>query len=437
MSGNMERSDDFAVDSCNVRQPAKLEETSLRINCFIRVGGDMESSEKTALLSILTNLILVGIKSALAILSGSLAIKADAIHSLSDVVSSIIILIGIIISKRSSRNFPYGLYKVENLVALGTSFLIFFAGYEIVLEAFSGSSSLQQAQLPLAAAGVGLTIVITALFSRYELKKGQRTASPSLVADARHIQTDMLSSLVILVSLFAGAGGFAVDRYAALIVVAFIARTAFSILLDAMRVLLDASLDPASMDRIRSIVLADPRVDKIIDLRARNAGRYKFVELAVTLRVTGLKKGHLVSEEIKQRIKNGLENVDEVLIHCAPLPAEQLNLAVPLCEDRQTISDHFGEAPFFRRVSVYPSDGDVTSDTIVANPYCQKEKAKGIAVANWLLENGLNVMIVRQDLGGKGPGFVLGNAEVEIVVRTETDATDALNQTMTNVEKWQ
>ncbi|MCD6527675.1 MAG: NifB/NifX family molybdenum-iron cluster-binding protein, partial [Desulfuromonas sp.] len=127
----------------------------------------------------------------------------------------------------------------------------------------------------------------------------------------------------------------------------------------------------------------------------------------------------------------------EVLIHCAPLPAEQLNLAVPLCEDRQTISDHFGEAPFFRRVSVCPSDGEVTADIIVANPFCHKEKAKGIAVANWLLENGLNVMIVRQDLAGKGPGFVLGNAEVEIVVRTETDATDALNQTMTNVEKWQ
>ena len=84
----------------------------------------MELSEKTAWLSILTNTLLVAIKATLAVFSGSLAIKADAVHSLSDVVSSIIILIGIKISKRQTRNFPYGLYKLENLVALGTSVLI-------------------------------------------------------------------------------------------------------------------------------------------------------------------------------------------------------------------------------------------------------------------------------------------------------------------------
>ena len=156
----------------------------------------MESPEKIAWQSILTNLLLVGIKSAVALISGSLAVTADAIHSLSDVVSSSIILIGIKISARPARGFPYGLYKVENLVSLGTSFLILFAGYEIIKAVFIESSRPLPSQIPLAIVGITVTILITWLFSRYELRKGRGTTrSPCLIADARHMCTDMLSSL--------------------------------------------------------------------------------------------------------------------------------------------------------------------------------------------------------------------------------------------------
>jgi cation diffusion facilitator family transporter len=142
----------------------------------------MESSEKTAWLSIFTNLLLVGIKTAVAMISGSLAVAADAIHSLADVVSSAIILK---ISERPAPGFPYGLYKVENLVALGTSFLILVAGYEIFKTVFVSPGRPLPSQIPLALAGVGATIVITLVFSRYELKKGRETGSPGLIADAQ------------------------------------------------------------------------------------------------------------------------------------------------------------------------------------------------------------------------------------------------------------
>jgi len=154
-------------------------------------------------------------------------------------------------------------------------------------------------QIPWAALGIGSTIVITWWFSRYELKKGRETGSPSLVADARHVWSDMLSSLVILVSLLGAATGVYLDHYAALVVVVFIGRTAIGIFLDAVRVLLDASLDNTSLTRIRTLVLADPRVVEINELRARNAGRYKFVELDITLRVSDLERGHRISEELE------------------------------------------------------------------------------------------------------------------------------------------
>jgi cation diffusion facilitator family transporter len=385
----------------------------------------MEIAEKTALLSIATNLALVAIKVALALASGSLAIRADAIHSLSDIVSSVIILLGIKISQRTSPAFPYGLYKLENLVALGSSLLILFAGYEICREVFSEPQR-QLAAIPLALAGITLTILITWAFSRYELKKGRETGSPSLIADAGHIRTDMFSSLVILCSLIGDAIGLAIDRYAALIVVVFIARSALVIFLDSVRVLLDASLDHSTLDRIRAVVRADPRVTAVNAIWARNAGRYKFVELDLTFNLKDLDKGHSLSQELTNRIKKEIEHIDRILIHYQPRRREQLIIGTPLAADRRQISAHFGEAPIFKLLTVLPENGRVMEERLLTNPFLHEEKGKGIKVAQWLVRNGLDVLVVKQPQENKGPGYVFGNAGVEILLTGDAEADQAL-----------
>ncbi len=93
----------------------------------------MDAREKVAGFSILTNIGLALFKFALGTLSG-MAIMADGIHSTSDIVSSLAVFIGLRLSQRKSRNFPYGLYKVENIIAIVSAMAIFFAGYEIVRE---------------------------------------------------------------------------------------------------------------------------------------------------------------------------------------------------------------------------------------------------------------------------------------------------------------
>ena len=130
----------------------------------------MEQSEKIGLYSIATNLVLVGVKCGLSLLSGSVALIADAIHSATDVISSATVFAGIKISKRKSKNFPYGLYKVENFVSFLCSILIFFAGYQIVQTVFFKPQSLKIEYLPYAMVGVLLTLGITFTFSRYELR---------------------------------------------------------------------------------------------------------------------------------------------------------------------------------------------------------------------------------------------------------------------------
>ena len=98
----------------------------------------MGKGQKVALFAIGVNLVLFGIKYLFGELSGSVALKAEAIHSLSDVIASSTVFVGLIIAKRKTRSFPYGLYKVENLVSVVVALAIFYAGYEIALEAIKG-----------------------------------------------------------------------------------------------------------------------------------------------------------------------------------------------------------------------------------------------------------------------------------------------------------
>jgi len=201
----------------------------------------MIQSEKIGAYSIGINLLIVGIKTLLSFLSGSVALIADTIHSSSDVISSATVLAGIKISKRKSKNFPYGLYKAENFVSLLSSILIFLAGYEIVQTVFFKPQTLKSENLPYAMAGILLTMVITFAFSRYELRQGKEIGSPSLMADAQHIRTDMLSSTVILIGLVGGWFGLSLDKIAALLVVFLVFKAGISIFMDSIRVLLDAS----------------------------------------------------------------------------------------------------------------------------------------------------------------------------------------------------
>jgi len=93
-----------------------------------------------AVYSLLLNLSLVAVKFILSDLAGSLALRADAVHSLVDVFASIALILGLAISSRKSKSFPYGLYKVENMVSVIISLLLFLTAYEIVLEAIKRRS---------------------------------------------------------------------------------------------------------------------------------------------------------------------------------------------------------------------------------------------------------------------------------------------------------
>ena len=132
--------------------------------------------------SLTVNLILVAAKLSLSFVTGSLALRADAIDAFVDFITSIALILGLVISGRKSKNFPYGSYKVENLVSALISLLLFFTAYEIVAEAISTrteAGSFGYWVLIL----IAIFILIPFFFGRYELRMGREYNLPSLIAD--------------------------------------------------------------------------------------------------------------------------------------------------------------------------------------------------------------------------------------------------------------
>ncbi|MFC1534627.1 cation diffusion facilitator family transporter [Thermodesulfobacteriota bacterium] len=376
----------------------------------------MERNEKIGIYSIAVNLLLVGIKILLSILSGSIALVADAIHSSSDVISSATVFVGIKISKRKSKTFPFGLYKVENFVSLLSSIFIFVAGYEIVHTVFFKTQNLKIENLPYTMGGVVLTIGITFAFSRYELREGKAIGSPSLIADAQHIRTDMLSSGVILAGLIGSTFGLNLDKVAALLVVFFVAKSGLRILIDATRVLLDASIDFKTMDQVKTIIMKDPRVISINAILGRNSGPFKFIEADIVVKAGSLEKAHFVSNKIEKEIKQNISHVDHILIHYEPQKKETTTCAVPVVEDKTAIAEHFGSAPYFYVATKREKDGVLVSEAYLHNPASECEKGKGIKVSEWLLDKGVDLVYSPKGFEGKGPGYVFSDAGVDVIV---------------------
>lgn len=276
---------------------------------------NFNEKKKISLFSVGINLLLSVIKIIGGIISGSAALTADGVHSLSDLAASLSVYVGIIISNKKSDLFPHGLYKVENLVALVSAFAIFFAGYEIAKDVLFEEAT-PITNLPVALGVIGLTVVITFLYSRWEKAKAIELNSPSLLADSEHIKTDFYTALVVLVGVLGQYFGYPiVEKIAVVVVVYFIFHSGFEILKEAIKVLLDASLDYESIESVRKVLEDEPLIEKINNITGRNAGSFKFVQLDLKLNTDSLSQAHDLAHEIEDKIKKEMPFVEKVIVH--------------------------------------------------------------------------------------------------------------------------
>ena len=376
-------------------------------------GGTLASAVRWGWYSILVNLALIALHGFVAIASGSLAVMAELLHNGVDLVSALVVVAGIKLAMRKSAAFPYGLYKVENLVAAGLALMIVFTADEIV-----GSVLLGAVQPPDVDGWMLVSLVVTMaiplVFSHFELRVARASNSPALMADAREYRVHAYTTGLAFAALLTAWLDFPLDHFAALVIVVAVAKTGWDLLVDALRVLLDASVDAKTLGAVERLVAADPAVAEVKWITGRNAGRFRFIEAGVGLRLTGLPQAEIAIARIERAVRAALPQIERVLLHVESRASPWERCAVPLADLAGTISRHFGEAPYFAFLTLRRADGAIEEQQVRANPWQAEERAKGIRVAEWLAAAKVDRVFVTKELDGKGPDYVFRESGIAL-----------------------
>ncbi len=205
-----------------------------------------QRKEQTILISIGANTALIFLRFLLASVSGSLALKANAWHSLADVFVLGVVYLGLVVARQKDQRYAGLIARVENIVAIIVAIFIFWMGFELFAEAVGGEA-VEIAYAAPAAIGALLGVCITYFMGRYMLFVGRQTGSPSLMAGGFHARMDMFCSSAVLVGLFGSVFGLVgLDKVAATIVVVFIFLAAIEILVTNVRALASGRAEIAS-----------------------------------------------------------------------------------------------------------------------------------------------------------------------------------------------
>ncbi len=277
-----------------------------------------------AALSIASNALLIAIKLAAGAITGSIAILTEAIHSLIDLVASVVAFVSVRkADEPADAEHPYGHEKVESLAAtiegllilVGAGIIIYEATHRLVVGASVDA-------LGVGIAVMGFSVVANLIVSAVLSRQAKLHESPALEGDAAHLRTDALTSAGVLVGLAVVelTGNAAFDSITALIVAAAIVTAGVRIVRRSSGVLVDEALPGEEMDRIEAAIAAARTAEVACyhKLRARRAGSRRYIDLHVQYRSgTSLERAHELAHAMRDAIEASVPGA-EVLIHAEP-----------------------------------------------------------------------------------------------------------------------
>lgn len=258
------------------------------------------------------------------LLSHSSSMTADGWHSFSDGASNIVGLTGVAFASRPrDEDHPYGHKKFETFFSLGIAFMLGLLCFELVQSGVSrlhtpGKPDVSWVSFVVMLATMGVNIIVM----KYEEAKGHQLRSDILLSDAKHTRADILTSMSVLVSLFAVQLGFPImDAIVTLVIALFIAYAAYGIVADACKTLCDEAVIK-DISQVTEVVMGVPGVRFCHKIRSR--GRSDDINLDLHVHLDpdlSVKRSHALSHEIERQLKQALPDVSDVIIHIEPAAA--------------------------------------------------------------------------------------------------------------------
>lgn len=280
---------------------------------------------RVSAVSIIANFALTVFKLSAGILAHSGAIISDAIHSASDVFSTIVVIIGIRISrKESDKNHPYGHERLECVAAIVLATILAFTGLGIGYSALRQIAGGDYANLTvpgrLALVAAAVSILVKEAMYQYTRINARRIDSGALMADAWHHRSDALSSVGALIGIGGARLGFPIlDPVASVVICMFIEKAAYEIFMDAVDKMVDKACDEETEAALRECAATQEGVLGVDLLHTRVFGNKIYVDIEICADgEETLRRAHETAERVHDSIEKNFPKVKHIMVHVNP-----------------------------------------------------------------------------------------------------------------------
>ncbi len=284
----------------------------------------LDAGKKVTLVGVVVNTLLILIKFVAGIVGNSQALIADAVHSISDLFTDAVVLIGIQISQKPpDKTHHFGHARLETLastiVGMALVATAIYIGVDASLTIYHHR---EYHPTLLALSGAGISIALKEALYHYTVRTGRRIKSQLIVANAWHHRSDAFSSIAV----FIGVGGTLIepswhilDAYAALLVSFFVVKVGLEILQQALREFTDTAPQPDVIAQIKQCALSVNGVVGTHDLRVRTSGGLYQMEIHIVVdgRMT-VSEGHKIAKEVENCLVEDVGNLARIIIHVDP-----------------------------------------------------------------------------------------------------------------------
>jgi cation diffusion facilitator family transporter len=282
-----------------------------------------QTATRVSIVSIIVNIALSAVKLTAGIVAHSGAMISDAIHSASDVFSTIIVIVGVrISSKKEDKEHPYGHDRMECVASLILAGLLAATG---LLIGWSGVQTIASGK-PIAVPGVlallaaVLSIAVKEWMYHYTIRAANRVNSGALKADAWHHRSDALSSVGALIGIAGARLGLPIlDPLAEIIIALMIIKVGFDIGKDSINKMVDRSVDEKTQAAIYEAAAHHPGVVRVDDLRSRTFGANFYIDLEIAVDHTlDIQRAHAIAETLHNVLEERYPNLKHCMIHVNP-----------------------------------------------------------------------------------------------------------------------
>jgi cation diffusion facilitator family transporter len=283
----------------------------------------MDKTQKLAIGSIFIGAIVLVLKYIAFEITGSIALYSDALESIINVVTAIAALLAVRLSAEpADKNHPYGHHKVEYFSAVLEGALIIVAALAILREAYGGFMNPRMIDAPALGLAVnGFASAINAVWAWLLVRQGRRLRSPALLADGRHLMTDVVTSISVIVGLLLVplTGWLWLDSVLAAFVAVNIIWSGWALIKESIGGLMDEALPETVLTRVREVIASNAEgAIEAHDLRTRHAGRIVFVDFHLVVEGgMSVTQAHDICDRLERALKTEIGDA-QITIHVEP-----------------------------------------------------------------------------------------------------------------------